>query len=159
MADDGGAQPDSGLVATVRGLIPNDGGDRFFAPRNIIAFAVIILFAAHTMVPYWVKVPDGRTGDLIISGGKTVETVVMLVLAFFFGTTVTSSKKDETIRQQALAMAPSSSIDPTIIAGVALGAGGKDPTDAPSDAVREPAGAAGAAGAPGVQTGLVGPAE
>lgn len=90
-------------VVVAPGVVPDDGHDHWLSPRNLIAFAIVIATIVDVFAPYFFPVPLGRNGDLIISGSKMLETVVMLVLAFFFGTTVGSQRQQETIRQQALA--------------------------------------------------------
>lgn len=102
------------MVVAAPGIVANDGHDHFASPRNIIAFAIILLFGAIELIPYWVTIPPGRNGDLILQGAKTVEVIVMLVLSFFFATTVNAARKDVLLQNQqaATAAARGSAPDP-----------------------------------------------
>lgn len=154
-------------VALIPGLIPSDGGDKFFAPRNVIAFAIILLFGFEVAAPYLIKMPakeDTEALNLILTSSKTVETVLVLVLGFFFGTTIGGQKKDETIRQQALAATPLALPPPDpatlVTASLIAEAPVKEPTNvAQPDAAGGAQPTAVAAAAPGLQAGDGRPAE
>lgn len=142
------------MVMAAPGVVANDGHDHFWSPRNIIAFAMVILFGAIELLPYWVSIPTGRNGDLILQGSKTIEVIIMLVLGFFFATTVNAQRQQDTIRQQALnqqalpAPDPAGSMRVDAPAIIEL----KEPRDDP-DAARQADGAASVSEAPRLQPG------
>jgi hypothetical protein len=107
-------------VVGVPGAQPQDGHEHFWSPRNIIAFAMVLLFAAVELLPYWQNIPVGRNGDLILQGAKTVETIIMLVLAFFFGTTVNASRTAARAENNAAAAAVAAAAQPSAPADQAL---------------------------------------
>lgn len=91
-------------VISAPGVVASDGGDKLFSPRNLIALLIILAFAFEIIAPYALVFPKSiQAQNMVLTTSKTVESVVMLVLAFFFGTTVNANKQADTIRQQALA--------------------------------------------------------
>lgn len=85
--------PEQPQVSLIPGAQPSDGHEHFWSPRNIIAFAIVAAFIGYSFMPYLVgTIADGRAGDLIISNGKVIETIVVLIIGFFFGTTVGASR-------------------------------------------------------------------
>jgi hypothetical protein len=65
--------------------------------HTLLAFSIVGLFALTVILPYFVNVPEGQAGTLIVSGGKVVETVVVLVLGYFFGSSAESKKKTDAL--------------------------------------------------------------
>ena len=90
-------------VGYIDGKPTYDWHEPILSPRNIIALVIVAALVSTAFAPYFFNVPNGRAGDLIVTGSKVLETIGVLVIGYFFGTTVSSSKKDETIRQQAMA--------------------------------------------------------
>lgn len=75
---------------------PDD--ERLLTVRNLIAMVILLLFCLLCLLPYWIAVPEGRTGDIIANGSKVVETVLVLVLGFYFGDSTASRRKDRAIQ-------------------------------------------------------------
>lgn len=67
--------------------------------QSIIAYALVAAFVANTFAPYWFSVGDGRTGDLVVSGAKTLETVLVFVLGYYYGTNKDSTRKTDALIQ------------------------------------------------------------
>lgn len=84
---------------------PPQDDEKFFTPRNMIAAVILALFATQTLLPYWIAVPEGRTGDMIANGAKVVETVLVLVLGAYFGDSLASRRKDRALASSAQANA------------------------------------------------------
>lgn len=61
--------------------------------RAVLAFLLVALFGAYSLLPYFVPIPAGEAGTLIIGVTKVIENAVFLVLGFYFGSTVGSADK------------------------------------------------------------------
>lgn len=104
---------------------PHPDDDKLLTARNIIAAVILALFATQTLLPYWIAVPAGRTGDIIANSAKVVETVLVLVLGFYFGDSTASRRKDKSIQAATQANAALASTAQT--AGEALAAAAPEP--------------------------------
>lgn len=65
--------------------------------RALLALSIVILFGAQSLLPYFVPVPGGDGGMLIIGAQKVLESVVVFVLGWYFGSSQSSHDKDRTI--------------------------------------------------------------
>ena len=65
--------------------------------RNVLAVMLVLLFGAHTFMPYFIAVPGGEGGVLIVGAQKVLESLVVFVLGYFYGTSKSSGGKDLTI--------------------------------------------------------------
>lgn len=80
-------------------------GKQAASPHTALAFVIVGLFAVNSVLPYFVTVPAGQGGTLIIGTGKVLETIVVLVLGYYFGSTKESAKKTDALADQASAIA------------------------------------------------------
>lgn len=116
---------------------PHPDDDKLVTPRNLIAGVILTLFVIQTLLPYWIAVPEGRTGDMIANGAKVVETVLVLVLGAYFGDSLASRRKDRALAAASQANATLAATAQT--AGDALANAGAAPgavTLQPGDSVK-----------------------
>lgn len=96
-------------IAQDKSLVPlahPEACERLLTARNLMALALVLVFAVQQLVPYWLEVPVGRSADLLVSGQKTVETILVLIIGFYFGTSQSSAQKDSAILRQLPPAAP-----------------------------------------------------
>lgn len=145
MADDTSNLP---AVVAAPGVVANDGHEHFWSPRNIIAFAVLALFAFSVGAPYYLDFPkEVQAVNMLMNGTKTAENIMILVLGFYFGTTVNASRTAARAENNAAAAgaAAALAIPPSEPRGAPLELKppftlhAEEPTDGPEADARRPA--------------------
>lgn len=74
--------------------------------HTVLALLVMAAFIAATFGPYFLNVPDGDGGTIILNGMKVLETLAVLIVGYYFGSTATNSKRNDMLTEAALSPTP-----------------------------------------------------
>lgn len=66
----------------------------------VLAVVVLGLFGLSYVLPYFVAIPAGQGGVLIVGAAKVIETIVVLVLGYYFGSSRGSARKEQILGDQ-----------------------------------------------------------
>lgn len=82
--------------------------------RALLALAIVLLFGVQSLIPYFIPVPGGDGGMLIIGAQKVLESIVVFVLGWYFGSSESSQAKDRTIADLKTPLGPSERPNPAL---------------------------------------------
>lgn len=68
--------------------------------QAILALLVFALFTASSVLPYFVTIPEGTAGNLILSSFETVKNVTLIIVGWAFGSTVGSARRNDQLMDQ-----------------------------------------------------------
>lgn len=74
--------------------------------HTALAFIIVVLFAASGFAPYFVKIPEGQGGNLIVGFAEALKNIAILVVGYYFGSTATNAKRNEMLTEAALSPQP-----------------------------------------------------